>query len=61
MANGKKAKTSSVPKKKPAQWTMTAEEDYALDLTPVETIRLSPEDAKSLEALRLFVKAYEKL
>jgi|GraSoiStandDraft_8_1057269.scaffolds.fasta_scaffold297599_2 hypothetical protein len=61
MASQKKAKTSSALKKASAKRVVAVEEESTFDLTPVETIRLSPKEAKSLEALRLFAKAYEKL
>ena len=61
----KKTKTSSAPEKAPAKKAVAVEEEEvpAFDPTPVVTIRLSPEDAKSksLEVLRLFMNAYEDL
>jgi hypothetical protein len=56
-----RTKTSPAPQKASARKAATAKKAPALDLTPVETIRIPPEDAPSLEALRLFMKAYEKL
>jgi hypothetical protein len=56
-----KTKITPAPRKASAKKPATAKKAPALDLTPVETIRIPPEDAPSLEALRLFVKAYEKL
>jgi hypothetical protein len=60
MAN-RKAKTTPAPKRAPARRAGTAKKTSASDLTPVETIRLSPEETKSLGALRLFAQVYEKL
>lgn len=59
MPKQKKSRTSPAPKKAPAK--RAAKKASPLDLTPVETIRISSDDAASLEALRLFVKVYEKL
>jgi hypothetical protein len=56
-----KQETKPAPRKVPARKTATAKKAPALDLTPVETIRIPPEDAPSLEALRIFAKVYEKL
>jgi hypothetical protein len=62
MASRKNAKTSPAPEKASARRLAAAKKKAsALDLTPVETIRLSPEETKSLGALRLFAKVYEKL
>ncbi len=60
MAN-RKVKTSPAVRKASAKRAVTAKKASALDLSPVETIRLSPEETKSLGALRLFAKVYEKL
>ena len=59
----KETKTSPDPKKASAKRAMDDEEASAFDLTPVETIRLSPEDASSkfAEVLRMFMQAYEDL
>ena len=61
VANLKKTKISSASKKAPAKKAAAARKASPLDLTPVETIRIPPEDVDNLKALRLFVQAYEKL
>ena len=54
-------KTPPASKKAPAKKRMATKRVSALDRTPVETIRIPPEDVDNLEALRLFAQAYEKL
>jgi hypothetical protein len=60
-AMAKNTKTLSSSKKAQAPKRAAAKRGSALDRTSVETIRIPPEDVDNLEALRLFVQAYEKL
>jgi hypothetical protein len=57
----KKTRTASAAKNAPAKKAVAAKKTSTRSRTPVETIRIPPEDVGNLEALRLFVKAYEKL
>ena len=54
-------KTLPASKNAPAKKKAAARRFSVLDRTPVETIRIPPEDVDNLEALRLFAQAYEKL